>query len=438
MKFAVWLMLFSISFWTIDKDQWVSQAIGATVTTTSINTNVITNVTTMTAANGVVITATTYTTRTQTGVTVTTNTDGPSTNTGTGANTNTLCHTGGAQYQGGQWNYCNRDKNNNQDNAQEDTNDLNNNGANKSTQLGMAAIAAGMAMVAAGMALLPNPPTTPAGVALIAAGMALIAAGMAALAAAGKMNNNANKSQFNAGKMDNLTDPYKSTISMDETKKQTGSSQLGDVKKIDLGDGNTSGIKIDPALLRQGKMNDIYGDLEAKTGINRDDFAKAMSSGENPLAMLSSSPALAGNASASEANLQKMMDDTLAKGDLPKGDEVMDQLGLSAGDLGAGGGGGGRAPASPSANIDSLFPGSNTSGSSGGNPVVADPNAMKMSPEVQAALDKNGITGRTIFEMVHAQYLKKTPLMFGVQERKIDGTAENPYGGLDVERINLE
>jgi len=327
MKFAVWLMLLAITFWSIDRDQWVSQALGATVTTTSINTSIITSVRTITAANGIVITATTFTTETRTGVSVSTTTDGPCTNTGTGTSTSTNCHTGGGQYQGGQWNYCNRDKNNNQDNTQEDTNDLNNNGADKSTALGMAAIAAGMAMVAAGMALLPNPPTTPAGVALIAAGMALIASGMAALAAAAKMNKNANKANANAFKMDNLGDSYKSTISADEGKNVDGVSQLGDVKKVDLGDGNTSGIKIDPALLRTGKMDNIYSDLENKTGINRDDFANSMANGENPLSLLSNSPALKGKAGSSEENLQRMMDDTQAKGDLPNGEDMMNQLG---------------------------------------------------------------------------------------------------------------
>ncbi len=390
----------------------------------------------MTGANGFVFTVTTYFTATRTSVSTSTNTDGPSTNTGTGTSTDTNCHTGGAQYGGGQWNYCNRDRNNNQDTTQEDTDDLNKNGANKSSALGMAAIAAGMAMVAAGMALLASPPTVPAGMALIAAGMALIAAGMAALAAAGKMNDNANKAGYNAYKMDNLNDPYRSTISTDSGTITTGSSNLGDVKKVDLGDGNTSGIKIDPALMRSGKLDSIFADMEKNTGLNRDDLANGLANGGNPLSMLSNSPALAGKSIGSEANLNKMMDDTMAKGNLPSGDEVMNQLGLSDSDLGTVvNPGGGRSPnaTAGSPNIDSLFPvsGKETSGASGGDP------GMKISPEVQAALDRNGITGRTIFEMVHSQYRKKTPLMFGVQEKKFDGTSENPYSGLNGGKLDL-
>jgi len=424
-------MLLSISFWTIDRDQWVSTAIAATVT--QVNTSIVTSVRTMTAANGQVFTVTTYYTATRTNVTTSTNTDGPFTSTKTGTSTDTNCHAGTSLYQGGQWNYCNRNANNNQDNTQNDTKDLNDNGANKSSMLGMAAIAAGMAMVAAGMALLSSPPTVPAGMALIAAGMALIAAGMAALAAASKMNKNANKAGDNGFKMDNLTDPYKSTISTDTGKNADGSSTLPEVKKVDLGDGNTSGIKIDPALLRSGKMDGIFGDMEKNTGLNRDDMAKALAGGGNPLNLLSNSPALKGKSIGSEGNLNKMMDDTMSKGNLPGAEDMMNQLGLTDGDLGKGNvvdlGGGGRGPAAASApNIDSLFPSSavEKNGAGGG-----DPNAMKISPEVQAALDKNGITGRTIFEMVHSQYKRKTPLMFGVQERKFDGTKENPFSGLN-------
>lgn len=418
MKQAVWLMILSITYWTLDRDQMVSYALAPKVTTHT-NYNVHTHVETMTAANGEVITATKYTTDTR--ISYSTQTGGPSENTGTGANTSTQCHTGGGQYGGGQWNYCNRDKSVNQDNTQEDTKDLNDKGANKSTMLGMAAIAAGMAMVAAGMSMLPNPPTAAAGAALIAAGMALIAAGMAALAAAKKMNNNANKANTNAFKMDNLT-PSVSTITSDPA-----------IDKIDLGKGSTSGIKIDPALLRTGKMDAIFTDMELKTGLSRDDFANGMRDGMTPLDMLAGSPSMQGTVGGNADSLQKMMDSSTANG-VPEGSEMMSQLGLNEGDLGGyeikNAGGAPRGPAA--ASVDSFFPTSAAgSGASGGQPVAGANGGLGLSPDVQAALDKNGITGRTIFEMVRSQYVKKTPLMFGVTEKKIDGTAANPYQGLD-------
>lgn len=437
-------MLLAVTFWSLDRDQWIQSAMGATTTITQYTTSIRTIVTTRTIANGQIIVTTEY--KTETGTSIRTSTingtsteTGVTTNTRTGTSTDTNCHSGGGQYGGGQWGVCTRNGNNNQDNSQKDTKDTNDQGADQSTALGMAAIAAGMAMVAAGMALLPNPPTTPIGVALIAAGMALIAAGMAALAAAKKMNNNANKAGNNDFKMDNLS-PYKSTITDGKSGDggASGTSQLGDVKKVDMGDGNSTGIKIDPALLRSGKMDGIYGDLEKKTGINRDDFAKELANGGNPLNMLANSPALRGKASASEGNLQKMMEDSMSKGNAPSADDVMNQLGLTQDDLKNGtvvdpGGGAGRNPAAATADINSLFPGGadTKAGASGGD-------MMKISPEVQAALDKNGIVhGKTIFEMVHSQYVKKTPLMFGVHERKINGTADNPYSSLNGDKVEL-
>jgi hypothetical protein len=113
----------------------------------------------------------------------------------------------------------------------------------------------------------------------------------------------------------------------------------------------------------------------------------------------------------------------------------MDKLGLKKEDLGgaAGGdvaGGGGVDPnrglASSSSNpsLDALFPTTDKPGSQAAK--LTGNNGMKLSSEIQAALDKNGITSRSLFEMVHSQYQKKTPVMFGVQQ-KGDGTLTNPF-----------
>ena len=61
---------------------------------------------------------------------------------------------------------------------------------------------------------------------------------------------------------------------------------------------------------------------------------------------------------------------------------------------------------------------------------------MKMSPEIQAALDKKGITNRSIFEMIHAQYKKKTLQMLGVQQKKI-GSEANPFNSLEGDKLEL-
>jgi hypothetical protein len=416
---SLWILILAMTVWSLDSDHWMGVAWADVVTTSTYTT-------TTTAANGVAFTQTHYS------FTTATTTDNGGGGTSTGTTTATNCYTGGAQYGGGQWNLCNRTDPTQQKNTQDDNKNNNNNGADQSSMLGMAAIAAGMAMVAAGMALLPNPPTTPIGVALIAAGMALIAAGMAALAAASQMNKNADKSGVNGQNLDNLN-PYASTISAPSgTDAGTNTSSLGAPAANSLGNGTGTGIKIDPALTRAGKLDTIFSDMEKKTGLNRDDMLNQIGSGANPLDVLSNSPALAGKPSSSSANLQKMMDDTLAKG-VPNGQEVMDKLGLTSADLPGGSGGGASANRDlASANIDNLFPGAPDKVTPSGG----DTSNMKLSSEVQAALDKNGITGRTIFEMVHTQYIKKTPLMFGVQKLK-DGTAPNPYTNLNGEKVDI-
>ncbi len=398
MKLGLWILIVAVTTWSIDADHWISQAFGATTTTTTTSTR-----TSITTASDSSVT-TVIQTFTSTNVTTTTETT-----------SSTAIST---------------QPNPNQTQAQDNTKDLNKDGADQATALGLAAIAAGMAMVATGMALMANPPTAAAGAALVAAGMALIAAGMAALAAAAEMQKNEQQAANNATNMNCVaSDPqcnYKSVISTDSSS-STYTSTLGDVQKIDLGNGNTSGIKIDPALLRTGKLDTIMGDMEQKTGLSRDDLLN----GNNPLSTLAGSPAMKGTPGSSADSLQKMMDDTLAKGNIPNGQEVMDKLGLEAADLKGGGASRGLASAAP--NIDSLFPNKEgPGGPAGGN------GDLKLSSELQAALDKNGITGRSIFEMVHSQYVRKTPLMFGVQQSKsIGADTNNPYTGLGGEKVDF-
>ena len=403
MKTGLWILILALTSWTIDGDHWMSTAyagISLSATHTSTSTQVL--------ANGQILTkvdveyATTTTTETS---------------------TSADCGRNGAS-----WTYCAPSDPTQQKNSEQNNKANNDQGANQSTMLGMAAIAAGAAMVAAGVAMMASPPTAAAGAALVAAGMMLIAMGMAALAAASQKNKNADKSGLNGNNLDNLAGPYQSTISS-----MPSTSSAPDIGNSNVGNGgSSSGIKIDPALTRTGKLDTIFSDMENKTGLNRDAFVDAVGSGQNPLDVLANSPAMSGKPAGSSANLQKIMDDTMAKGNLPSGQEVMDKLGLTPGDLGSGGGADpNRNLASANANLDSLFPSNAppTETKSAGT-------AMKVSSEVQAALDRNGITGRSIFEMVHQQYTRKTPMMFGVQKDK-DGTSPNPYTNLGGEKIEI-
>lgn len=278
-----------------------------------------------------------------------------------------------------------------------DTNNLNKQGQQQSSSLGMAAIAAGMAMIMAGMAMLSNPQTAAMGAALIAAGSALVASGMAALAAAGKMGDNANTAGGNSLALEPIPTapvPINPTI--------TGGGTPG------------GGIKIDPNLSRTGKVGEILDDFEKKTGASRDDLINGLNAGKSPAEILGGNNKLGKSAGDIQSALDKYGANTPPLGS----DEVMNKLGLTPEDLGNTlnlAGGGERKPNSAAgvADFDSLF---------GAKP-LADPalnggqiGQMKVSKDVQDALDRNGITSRTIFDMVHSQYEKKVPMLFGVRK----------------------
>lgn len=289
---------------------------------------------------------------------------------------------------------------------QNDANKLNQQGDNSSTSLGLAAIAAGMAMMAAGAAMMASPPTVAPGMALMAAGIALMMAGMAALAAASNMRKNGQQ----AGGYANNLGPTAESV------KSIGPGNLSN-------ESNGSSIKIDPALARNGgKIGEILNDFENKTGLSRDDLINGLNAGKSPAEILAGSSKIG----KSESELQKMIDSTMANTNPLTGEEVMDRLGLNAQDLAGEGAysasGGDRKinSAAPATDFDSLFgkPGAGDTG--GGVALGGGTKDGSISPEVQAALDRNGISSRSIFEMVRAQYHKKTPLMFGVKREQVD------------------
>lgn len=293
--------------------------------------------------------------------------------------------------------------------AQQNTEKENTDGANQASSLGTMAIAAGAAMMAAGAAMMANPPTAPAGAALMAAGAAMLLSGMQAMQAAGKMANNANKAGYNTNTMQDLT---KSTPGM----------------------GSTGTVKIDPSLARDPKAAQIFDDLKQKTGLSAEDLANGLNSGKS-----------IGDLLAAKTGVSADKLDGMVAGATPLSSaDAMSKLGLSAEDLAAmaknnsmgedgnayaqgAGSGSGRSTASNP--LDGMFGAGKDSGASVAGGVGLD---GKLSPDVQAALDKNGITSRTIFQMVTTQYKKKTPMMFGVQQKT------SPVVGSDSPFANLK
>lgn len=192
----------------------------------------------------------------------------------------------------------------------------------------------------------------------------------------------------------------------------TGSSNLNGV-------GSSQGIKIDPALLRNGQANAVMTDFEKKFGIPRDDFAKAINSGADPRDLLSKAPRNA----MSEADMNKAMH----SGDLLSSAQKSAAMNGLAGvqkDLLAklddtyssgGGGGGYRSPSSLKSSLASAV-----------EPVAEaakpeeNPTAMPLSDDLKAALAAKeqqdrleGLTGLSIFQVVHNKYQEKLNMIYG-------------------------
>jgi hypothetical protein len=383
MKHSLWLVIFSITFWPI-----FSTVDPYSVTLAATATDTI-----------------------------------PASSTSTSSSTN--CSSSGTVYGGGSMSYCNNS--NNQLDSQDDTKKLNDQGSSSATSAGMAATAAGMAMIAAGIALMANPNTAPAGAAMVAAGTALLMSGMQAMQAAQKMAGNAGISGYRGTNMGNIVKPG--------------------LSGTNLGDGSgTSGIKIDSSLLRNGKVGSIMDDFENKTGISRDDLKSQLEAGNSPAAIMAGSKKFGG---ASEAQLQNMLDKNSANAEPMSGQEMMDKLGLTADDLkGTGeentyatGSGGSRSPASRSggggSSLDSLL--GKSSDALGSGTIGGVGSDKGLSPEIQSALDRSGITNRTLFQMVHTQYKKKTPMMFGqpASTNPLTNANDNPFSNLSGAKVEL-
>jgi hypothetical protein len=323
------------------------------------------------------------------------------------------CASSGKTYGGGSFSHC--VKSDTQENSQEDTTNLNNSGAQQSMMLGMMATAAGAGMVAAGMASAP-----PNG-GLIAAGAALIAAGMMGMQAAGNMANNAGISDWNDYKTGSLTPDTLTGTSTDQPK-------------------SPGGIDIDDSFTRTGKSGLVFDEFENKTGIGRDALADGLKSGRSIADILAESDRLKKRG----YDADKIASAMNSSGASALGaDEVMNKLGLTPEELAAmagknddsayalGGSGGSRSPASTTASatsLDGMFGAGHTNSSATLEGFAGT--AGSLSSEVQNALDRNGITDLSIFQMVHRKYKTKTPMMFGESSRKPSSTAENPFSNL--------
>jgi len=291
-------------------------------------------------------------------------------------------------------------QNGNQTTAQQDTQKKNKEGEGLAKIAGMLSMAMGGVMIQKGTA--QTPPNTM----MIMSGALMLVQGLLGLKGAKKAGENANAAGNNAAAMGGT---------------YSGLSGLGDST---IGQAQ---FKIDPSLLREGKLGDAMNDVEKNLGIGRDQFAEAAASDANMAKLLADSPG-GKKAGINEGKLSSMLDTASNKlAENPEaGKALLEKTGFNAAmatySLGSGASSS-SLKASKDMNFDDFMASLNSkdnlnSPSAGG--------ALNLSPEVQAALDKNGISDKSIFEMVKIQYKKQAPQMFG-QDRQ-PASATDPFG----------
>ena len=241
----------------------------------------------------------------------------------------------------------------------------------------------------------------------LATGGMMLLNGLLGMQAANRSGQLADSSTGNMGNMATLPE---------KTSAEKRVSKLGDSS------GNSSGIKLDPALLRTGRANEIMGQFEKKFGIGRDQFAKAIMDGEDPRKILNSAPknplskADMNKATSSARNLS---DADKAKGMADSGladaqKELASKLGSDAYAINYGGGPSSSA-ASKSRSFEEL-----PLDEAPKNPQPAAAASEQLSPEVREALAEkekqdraNGITDMTIFQVVHLKYRERCKMILG-------------------------
>jgi hypothetical protein len=221
------------------------------------------------------------------------------------------------------------------------------------------------------------------------------------------------------------------------------------------GDGGAStGIKIDPALLRSGEVSTHLADLAGKLGVGTDAMSQAIQDG-------SAAGMLGDHLGMSSDGVQKAMDNAsanpmsaddmkakLAGMGLPTSGIGSGDGGLLAGDSsgassagnyaigGGGAGGGGRKLASDSNGSSSANSGMGAMNGKFGN--GKDAKDGKLSKDILDAMARRGMTNDTIFQIVHRQYLKKAPMMFGTEAPKAAAPHENPFSKSPFEGLEKD
>lgn len=222
-------------------------------------------------------------------------------------------------------------------------------------------------------------------------------------------------------------------LSLKASKEMATDAAIGNTYKDNLNSGitpitgstggnNGGSIGLTPDDLKGGSVGMVMDQFEKASGISRDDFANALASGQSPEDALRNS-----GMGVSDAAMQKALADgkNMLSSNPGMVAALQDKYGLSdlASQTGASTGagtyadaaGGGSAKGSGSlanTNLDDFLNG--LKNKDDGKGVGSLGTGMdKLSPEVKASLAKNGITDKSLFQMITTQYQKNMPMIFG-------------------------
>lgn len=281
----------------------------------------------------------------------------------------------------------------NQTAAQAQQQDQAKKGQQQAQMMGLASIALGGYMVKTGISLNSTP--CACGTPLIISGVLAIMQGIMGLNGAKELGKAAGAAGMNLGNL--------------------GSNGPTTTK---LGNGSgSSTFSVDPAALRSGKVGEIMSKFEKATGASRDALAKALGSGMSPFDALSkmgisksdlakaqalANGAIAKNSNAVADNAKKLGLDKIGGGIKTVGDTSGASTNLNAA-IKPGNG----------INLDDLAIKDDAAAAA----AETLPVDTTVSADVQSELNREGITDMTIFQMVRTQYTKKTPMMFGQDDR---------------------
>lgn len=277
-----------------------------------------------------------------------------------------------------------------QNTAQQENTAAQDKGAKDAKKMAMMQAAIGAGLIAAGSAIPEQ--------SLISAGIMMLMQAMMSMNASNKMGQSANlSSQYK----DDLTKPGTSKF---DTAANGGSNSIG-------------AATLDPSELHNGQVGTMIDQFEKASGISANDFAASVAAGKDPFQTLKNS-----KLGLTADQLKKGMSEgqSMLASNPNAAKDMMKKLGIGEGKDTATGaayaetGGAKSGSSSPSrSSLDDFLSGMKNKDEG----FALKSGFENLSPEVRATLEKNGVTDKSLFQMVNRQYQKNMPMMFGLENK---------------------